>query len=315
MSPWLARQGALHRREGSPRRPEREAHRAIRIMPTAFTPLARLSTGRRGVLPPTRHNPLLGIMRRAQRVGGPLVAPVRRPAVMHRDPAEAGQHPGGVHRHNAALGMDREPAQQRCGCRVDPVQPARDPGAGLVEVGDLGTAQQATDPLHKPAQPLRSLSHQPTKHASRAARAQPVIQHLGGPLHWQVVAHQQIGRQPTDPGAVARRRPCQPRKHPGSDPPAGARSPLGPVLTHPQPHLGQVKHLPNLHPHHRRQRQLPTTATAPLGPVHHDLVRVGHLGQVRARRAGLLARPPTTTTTTTTPPLLPGCGRLAKPVL
>jgi hypothetical protein len=33
------------------------------------------------------------------------------------------------------------------------VQPARDPGAGLVEVGDLGPAQQVTDPLHKPAQP------------------------------------------------------------------------------------------------------------------------------------------------------------------
>jgi hypothetical protein len=56
---------------------------------------------------------------------------------------------------------------------VDPVQPPRDPGAGLVEVGDLGPAQQVTDPLHKPAQPLRGLGQEPTKHASRAARAQP----------------------------------------------------------------------------------------------------------------------------------------------
>ena len=73
------------------------------------------------------------------------------------------------------------------------------------------------------------------------------------------------------------------------------------MLTHPQPHLGQIEHLPGRHPHHRRQPQIPTTAITPLGLVHHHLIRVAHLGQVRARRAGLLARcPPTTTTTTTT---------------
>jgi hypothetical protein len=82
------------------------------------------------------------------------------------------------------------------------------------------------------------------------------------------------------------------------------------VLGHPQPHLGQIEDLPDLHPNHRRQRQIPTTAAAGHRPVHHDLVRVSHLGQVRTRRAGLLAgRSPTTT------PLPPGRGRLAKPVL
>jgi hypothetical protein len=81
------------------------------------------------------------------------------------------------------------------------------------------------------------------------------------------------------------------------------------MLTHPQPDLGQVKDLTDLHPNHRRQRQIPTTAAAGQRPVHHHLVRVGHLGQVRARRAGLLAgRSPTAT------PLPPTRGRLAKPV-
>jgi hypothetical protein len=36
---------------------------------------------------------------------------------------------------------------------VDPVQPARHPGAGLIEVGDLGPRQLLTDPLSEPAQP------------------------------------------------------------------------------------------------------------------------------------------------------------------
>ncbi len=173
------------------------------------------------------------------------------------------------------------------------VQPARDPGAGLVEVGDLGPRQLLADPLDESAQPAGGLGHQPTKHASRAAHTQPIIQHLGGPLDRQVVAHQQVARQPTDP------RPL----------PTAALAPLGPILTHPQPHLGQVKDLPGLHPGDRRQRQVPTTATAPLGPMDHDLIRVSHLGKVRTRRTGLLTgRPPTTT------PLLPARGRLAKPV-
>jgi hypothetical protein len=81
------------------------------------------------------------------------------------------------------------------------------------------------------------------------------------------------------------------------------------MLTHPQSDLGQVKDLPSRHPSHRRQRQIPTTALAGHRPVHHDLVRVGHLRQVRTRHAGLLARRPPTTT-----PLPPRRGRLAKPV-
>jgi hypothetical protein len=124
-----------------------------------------------------------------------------------------------------------------------------------------------------------------------------------------MMAHRQVGPKPTDPRAIARRRARLGGKHPGGDLPAGAPAPLGPMLTHPQPHLGQVKDLPGLHPHDRRQSQLPTAALAGHRAVHHDLVRVGHLSQVRTRRAGLLAgRSPTTT------PLPPRCGRLAKPI-
>jgi hypothetical protein len=82
------------------------------------------------------------------------------------------------------------------------------------------------------------------------------------------------------------------------------------MLAHPQPHLGQVEDLPGRHPDHRRQGQVPTTALADHRPVHHDLIPTGHLGQMRTRRAGLLAGPAPATT-----PLLPRRGRLAKPVL
>src|SRR6266536_1265172 len=58
-------------------------------------------------------------MRRAQRMRGGGVAPVRRPAVMHRQPAKARQHPGGVHRRHPPLGMHREQAQQLGGRRMD----------------------------------------------------------------------------------------------------------------------------------------------------------------------------------------------------
>jgi hypothetical protein len=108
------------------------------------------------------------------------------------------------------------------------------------------------------------------------------------------MGHHQVARQPTDPWAIARRRARRRGKHPGGDLPAGARSPLDPMRTHPQPHLGQIEHLPGLHPSNRRQRQIPTTATTPDRPVDNHLVRVGHLGQYAPGAPGCLpgARPP-----------------------
>jgi hypothetical protein len=44
----------------------------------------------------------------AQRVGGVLVAPVRRPAVVHGHPGKAGQHPGLIHRLLPSLGVHAE---------------------------------------------------------------------------------------------------------------------------------------------------------------------------------------------------------------
>jgi hypothetical protein len=204
--------------------------------------------------------------------------------------------------------MHGEQAQQLGGRRVDPVQPARDPGAGLIEVRHLRVGELLADPLCEPAQPGLGLGRKARQQPRRHTRAQRIAEHLGGPLDRQVVLHHQIARQPADPSAIARRRARLAGEHPGGDLPAGARSPLGAVLTHPQPHLGQIHHLPNLHPSNRCQRQIPTAALADHRPVHHHLIRLGHLGQVRTRRAGLLAGLAPVT------PLPPRRGRLAKPI-
>ena len=56
-------------------------------------------------------------VRPAQGVLGQRVGVVGRPRVVHRDPAEARQDPGLVHRRGAALGMDGEQAP-RAGARA-----------------------------------------------------------------------------------------------------------------------------------------------------------------------------------------------------
>ncbi len=76
-----------------------------------------------------------------------------------------------------------------------------------------------------------------------------------------------------------------------------------------QADLGQVQHLPGLHPDHRRQHQQAAAPPAPLGRVPDDLVGVLDPGQVRAWGAGLLARP-----TRAGAPLPRRDGRLAQPI-
>jgi hypothetical protein len=70
---------------------------------------------------------------------------------------EPWQHPCVVYRARAPLGMHGEQAQPLVRCRMDPVQPARDPGAALIEVRDLGVSELAADLRGEPAQPRRAL--------------------------------------------------------------------------------------------------------------------------------------------------------------
>jgi hypothetical protein len=176
---------------------------------------------------------------------------------------------------------------------VDPVQPARHPGTGLIKVRHRRGGQPLADTLDEPVQPARALGHHTRKRPRGHRRADHVGQQLRGPVHRQVLVHQQVARQRTHPRPVAGRRPDVVRKRRSGGRPTPAAAPLGSVLAGQQPQHWQVKHLAGLHADHRRLSQVRTAAATPLRDVPDDLVRLGDLGQVRAGGTGLLARPTT----------------------
>jgi len=193
------------------------------------------------------------------------------------------------------------------------VQPPGGPGAGLVEVGDLGGGALRADRVGEPAQlqPGGGLGRKPGQHPGADRHAQRLRQQLRGPLHRQVLAHPQVGRQRPHPRAIARRRARLGGKPRRGDLPAATQAPLRAVLSGPQPHLGQVEDLSGLHPGHRRQRQVPAAPLARHRPVDDNLVRLGGRGQVRTGRARLLAG---LATASVSCPLPPGRRRLAQPI-
>jgi hypothetical protein len=83
---------------------------------------------------------------------------------------------------------------------VDPVQPARHPGAGLVEVGHRRGGQPLAHDLHKPVQAPDALGHHRGHGPGGQRRAEHVGQQLRGPVHWQVLVHAQVAHQRPHPG-------------------------------------------------------------------------------------------------------------------
>jgi hypothetical protein len=174
---------------------------------------------------------------------------------------------------------------------VDPVQPARHPGAGLVEVAHRRGRQPRTHDLGEPAQPGRALGHHRGQGAGGHARAQHIGQQLRGPVHPQMLVHAQIAHQRPHPRPIAGRSARVCGEAGLGRRPTGAATPLGPVLGDPQAKRRQVEHLPGLHARHRRTRQVGAAPTAPVGSVPGHLVGLLHLRQVGAWGAGLLAGP------------------------
>ena len=230
-------------------------------------------------------------MRAAQRVVDIPVAPVRRPAVVDRHPRELWQHPDLIHRHLPPSGIHAEQRKQAGGGRVDPMQPARHPGAGLIKVGHRCGRQPRAHDLDKPLQPGRALGQHGGQGAGRHRRAEHIGQQLRGPVHRQVLVHTQVTHQRPQPGPVAGGRPGVLREAASGPRATCAAAPLGPMLHNPQAKRRQVEHLPGLDPHHRRIGKLRAASAAPVSQVLDDLVGLGDLGQVGAGGARLLARP------------------------
>ena len=70
---------------------------------------------------------------------------------------------------------------------MDPVQPTRHPGAGLIEVRHRSGGQLLTYHLAKPLQLGRALGQHRGQRAGRHRRPQHVAQQLRGPVHRQVL--------------------------------------------------------------------------------------------------------------------------------
>jgi hypothetical protein len=97
--------------------------------------------------------------------------------------------------------MHREQAHQAAGGRVDPVQPARYPGAGLVEVRHRSDSQLLAHDLQEPAQAAGGLADHTGQRAGRHARPQHVRAQLRGPVNGQVLVDRQVGHQRPQPEA------------------------------------------------------------------------------------------------------------------
>jgi hypothetical protein len=174
---------------------------------------------------------------------------------------------------------------------VDPVQPARDPSPGLVEVGHRRGRQLPTHGLNELLQPPGALGHHRGQRADGHARAQHVGQQLRGPVHRQVLVGAQVAHQRAHSGPVAGRRADMGGEGRSGRAPAGAAAPFGPVLGDPKAERGQVEHLPGLHSRHWRAGPLRAAAghTARAGaPRPRRGWRPGPDGR-RARRAACRA--------------------------
>jgi hypothetical protein len=86
---------------------------------------------------------------------------------------------------------------------VDPVQPARHPGAGLIEVRHRGGGHLLTRDLHEPAQPGRALGQYGGQRAGCDWCAEQIGQQLRGPVHRQVLVHQQVAAKRPHPRSIA----------------------------------------------------------------------------------------------------------------
>ena len=173
---------------------------------------------------------------------------------------------------------------------MDPVQPPRHPRPGLVKVRHRRGGELVADHCGELAQAGCALDHHGGQRPDRHAGAQHVAKQPRRPIDRQVLVDAQVGDERTHPGAVLGRRAHRLGEPAGSLHPAGAAAPLSPVLGRHQPQRRQVKQLAGRGGDHRRVGQVGAAARTPVRDVHHDLVGLGDLGQVRTRGARLLAR-------------------------
>lgn len=103
----------------------------------------------------------------AEPVAGLVVLPIDNQAVVDRDSGEGREDPGAVHRDPTAFGVEVEQRPGAGAGDVDPVQPARDPSAGLIEMRHLSSGEllpgDARNPSSRAAALGSSEANQPVE--------------------------------------------------------------------------------------------------------------------------------------------------------
>ena len=163
-------------------------------------------------------------------------------AVMHDDAALQ------IQGDRAALFLGAVEGERLAGGRVQPVELARDPEAGFVEMADLRLGQTRADPRIHPLQVQRASAH-PGRQTRRAQtrRAEQVAQRLRRAILGKELVDVEIDRRRLDPPAILRRPDHavgEPR--PGHAPAARATVNQGSMFSDDERALDEVEHLPRL---------------------------------------------------------------------
>ncbi len=209
-------------------------------------------------------------------------------AVVHNDAALE------VRGDGAALVLGPVEGEGLARGRVQPMQLARDPQAGFIEMADLRFRQAGADSRIDPLQVARLLAN-PRREARRTqkGRAEQVAQRFGGAIFGDQLLDVEIDRRRLDPLAILRGRDhAFGERGLGHAPAAAAAIDRGAMLGDDQRPLDQIEHLPRLDALRRsgRKTRLAVPAMRRLAP--HDPVGFGGLPQrvalcgPSARRSG-----------------------------
>jgi len=218
------------------------------------------------------------------------VGVIRRPGVVHGDPAERGKHAHRFHRLPAAPGVDHEQGTRAGAGAVHPVQAAAHPEPGLVEPGHLGGGDLVAGARQEPAQPPGRAGGQARDRPGRQRDAEQLGQRLRGALLGQELAHVQVDDDRGDPRPVLHRRLGAWRGRALGAVPAAAFPLDQLMLGHRDRHFGQVEDPAALHPGDRPPAQPGAAPAAAARLMAHFPVRPGHLRQRAALVPVLPAR-------------------------
>ncbi len=171
---------------------------------------------------------LTQVMAVAEGVQRVLVVAIGRPAVVHGDAPEVGQHAGVLDRLAAAAAVGHVAGQLLGRLAVHPAEPLGDPGAGLVEVDHRGRDEQLAQPLVEARESCGRGLHPALKRSGRDPGGGEVGERLGRTVIRQVLVDAEVDAERPHPGPVGGRGADPVGEGGGRGPPAAAAPPSAP---------------------------------------------------------------------------------------